>query len=492
MATDTQHDEALLLEIFSENVLAKILRVAVEGLENNTPPTVYPEFVPQHGTDAGRYFLRDADFWTCGFFPGILYLLRERAVKYPQAFPYHGHTTTNPPVPSSQILQQLTSLCEAWTQPIKAMAVRTDTHDMSFILQPSLRRDWELTSNPDTLDAVLTGARSLATRYVPSVGAIRSWDTLVQTDVSITSLTDECLVIIDSMMNLDLLYYASAHLSDPQLADIATMHAHTVVRSLLRPEPEMALGQNESRHEIYKGQLYSTYHVVNFDPTSGTIKQHRTAQGYRTESSWARGQAWAITGFAQTYNWTKNEEFLSVACGLAEYFIRRLETSPACVEKLAVRSSGSALASGGSLNRTIGRYVPLWDFDAPIEDEFNPLRDSSAGMIGANGMLLISQALAAQGDEALAGRYRRMAVRIVIDTIELSLAGEQAVLVADEESGELKVEDAVHGQRFDAVLKNATANHNAQDHDRYSDHGLVYADYYLLEFGNQLLKMGLI
>jgi hypothetical protein len=136
----------------------------------------------------------------------------------------------------------------------------------------------------------------------------------------------------------------------------------------------------------------------------------------------------------------------------------------------------------------IGRYVPLWDFDAPIEGE--PLRDSSAGVIAANGLLLLSQSLTMVGDVKLARKYFDAAVRIVTDTIEFSYSQERARLV--KVGDEVGVEDVVAGQRFDAVLKNATANHNAQDHDRYSDHGLVYADYYLLEFGNQLLRMGLV
>lgn len=374
-------------------------------------------------------------------------------------------------------LQELTHLCTTWTGPIRTMATRTDTHDLGFILQPSLRRDWELTSNASSLDALITGARSLATRFVPSVAAIRSWDVLVQADISITSLEDDCLVIVDSMMNLDLLYYVSHHVADPALADIATKHARTVIASLLRCESQGdGLGGKGFEFEY---PLYSTYHVVNFDPKTGGIKAHRTAQGYSKDSTWARGQAWAITGFAQTYTWTKEREFLAVACGLAEYFILRLESSPACVERPAPTEQDP--------DRTVGRYVPLWDFDAPVEDERNPLRDSSAGVIAANGMLVLSQVLSADGQGRLGERYRSAAVRIVAETIEYSLAGEKARLV-----GEGLVEDVVPGERFDGILKNATANHNSQDHNRYSDHGLVYADYYLLEFGNQLLRMGMI
>ncbi|RDW93636.1 glycoside hydrolase family 88 protein [Aspergillus mulundensis] len=479
----SSHEQALIQELFAENVIAKVLRVAEEALQNNSPPTVYPEFVPQHGPDSGRYFLRDANFWTCGFFPGILYLLRERAVKYPQAFPYLGHECQIKAGTNASFLQQLTTLCTTWTGPIKDMATRTDTHDIGFILTPSFRRDWELTSNRESLDILLTGARSLASRFVPSVGAIRSWDALRQANVDITSLDDDCLVIVDSMMNLDLLYYASAHSGTPKLSDIATTHARTVMKALLRRE-----SLPETHGSGFEGQLYSTYHVVNFSPRTGEIKEHRTAQGYHRDSTWARGQAWAIYGFAQTYAWTKDREFLDAAIGLAEYFIHRLETSPDCVERPSPDRAGAK----------IGRYVPLWDFDAPIEKD-NPLRDSSAGVIAANGMLLLSQALAGPliGDAGLAGRYRGYAFRIVTDTIEFSLARERARLVqGDGESAsgdaQVQVQDAVAGQRFDAILKNATANHNAQDHDRYSDHGLVYGDYYLLEFGNQLLRMRLV
>jgi hypothetical protein len=97
------------------------------------------------------------------------------------------------------------------------------------------------------------------------------------------------------------------------------------------------------------------------------------------------------------------------------------------------------------------------------------------------------------GDEIMAERYRSAAIKIVADTLEFSLSTERARF-GDHMGGPgaIQVEDSVAGQRFDAILKNATANHNSNDHDRYSDHGLVYADYYLLEFGNQLLRMGLL
>jgi hypothetical protein len=78
--------------------------------------------------------------------------------------------------------------------------------------------------------------------------------------------------------------------------------------------------------------------------------------------------------------WAKDKKFLQASCRLAEYFLHRLETSPSCVEIIA----GEGLVDDASSRHHRGRYVPLWDFDAPIDDVANPTRDSSAGAIAAN------------------------------------------------------------------------------------------------------------
>lgn len=165
-----------------------------------------------------------------------------------------------------------------------------------------------------------------------------------------------------------------------------------------------------------------------------------------------RGQAWAILGFAQTYIWTKEQIFLDAAVSLADYFLHQLETS-----------------------KHPSPYVPLWDFDAPAEDP--PIRDTSAGMIAANGLLLLYQAMHGEGASA---RFLSATIRITKETIELSLSQERASFV---DEGEPK---------FDAILRNATACMNEDSLRRYWDHGLVYADYYFLELGNKFIRMGLV
>ncbi|KAH0284547.1 Six-hairpin glycosidase [Aureobasidium namibiae CBS 147.97] len=446
--------------LFSENVIAKILHTATWALQDNTPPVYYPEYVPQTPDAAGRYELREKDFWTCGFFPGCIYSIIERLVKHSQA--------TDGIEQTQELLAKLLDLGAAWSDPLHEFAFRTDTHDMSFMIQPSMRVRWEVLGDHKALDSIVTAARSLFTRYNANVGAVRAWDVLTQNGVTITDMNENFLIIIDSMCNLDLLFYAAAHTGQKELADAAMTHAKTLINTLLRPEGKTKEGRS----------MYSTFHVANFDPRDGTIKQKMTGQGYNASSTWARGQSWAILGYSQTYMWTKDPEFLDAACGVAEYFWHRLLASPACVEQADADDS-----------RAKGRYVPLWDFDAPV-DEFAPLRDSSAGVIAANGLLILSQALAGSGDAESSARYLNMATTIMEDTLRFSLAPEKARLTWSDGNGPTGT-DVYPDAHFEAILKNATANHNAKDFKRYWDHGLVYGDYYFLEFGNRLIKMGL-
>lgn len=272
---------------------------------------------------------------------------------------------------------------------------------------------------------------------------------------------------------MDLLYYAGNHFASQNLIDIATTHAHTIRGTHLRLQPR-------SEGDLYT--QYSTYHLANLCPSSGKVQQRLTVQGYADESTWARGQAWGILGFAQSYTWTKDPVLLSTACGLAEYFISRLQTAPPCVEV--------GLKDG----RKMGRYVPLWDFDAPV-DENDPLRDTSAGMIAANGMIILYGALTATGDIKGAEKFLRHALLIAEHTIALCCPRDELRLVIQpgKDGVPKAVAVGIDGSvpAFEALLRCATANFNKDFAIRYSNHGLVYADYYFLELGNRLLQAGL-
>lgn len=404
----------------------------------------------------GQYEHREADFWTCGFFPGSIYALLERAVKFPARLPV-------PEFYRYHVRDDLLKCGRHWSVALNEMSARTDTHDMGFIVQPALQKDWELTGNLESLQSVKNAACALASRYDPRVGAIRSWDRAINYRYAIEDMEDNFLVIIDSMCNLDLLYYVGHLLGDPNLIDIATTHANTVRTVLLRSD-------------------HSTFHLANLDPRRhGEIKAQMTNQGWKDDSTWSRGQAWAIMGFAQTFMWTRDKKFLHTAISCANMFLRELDNA-----------------------RHHHKWVPTWDFHAEHEDPSNPLRDTSAGAIAANGMLLIHQALQSLYDtQSLnelvdnipGGRdYLTAALLVVEETLDMSLDRSKASLRPHIVSntavkGQLSV--AIEPSDFDAIVRNATANKNEHAHQPYWDHGSVYADYYLLEFGNKLCRLGL-
>lgn len=136
-----------LADLFAENILAKVWRVACESLpcaeettEEHTMkfPHAFPEYVPQdpkNGEKAGQCYPREASFWKCGFFPGTLYELLERAVRYPQLAMHMLHSSPH------KRRDQLRAICEKWSEPLHDIASRTDTHDTGFIVMPSLRKD---------------------------------------------------------------------------------------------------------------------------------------------------------------------------------------------------------------------------------------------------------------------------------------------------------------------------------------------------------------
>jgi hypothetical protein len=256
--------------------------------------------------------------------------------------------------------------------------------------------------------------------------------------------------------------------NDQKLIDIATQHADSIIHEILRPD-------------------YSSYHLVNFDPHTGHPQAKMTNQGWKDDSTWSRGHAWAIMGFAQTYSWTKDVKYLSTAIKCAEYFLGRLKEGE------------------GKWHHPM---VPCWDFDAPQDNPSEPLRDVSAGVITANGLLIIHQALQSLSSSTASQLCSRadtnfldIALQIASQTLDMSYDSDLASFQAPAKamvngngvnSGAVASELKIRESGFECILRNSTTNWNEHAHMKYADHGLVYADYYLLEFGNKLLRAGLL
>jgi hypothetical protein len=198
-----------LSEIYSGNVVAKIVQVAERGYRQKVssqpvcfrvaeadstwaPLSSYPHTVPQNGTIVGNYEEREADFWTCGFFPGSIYAIIERTMRFPQALDIPKHVLPH-------LQAEMLKLGRHYGLAIEEMSKRTDTHDMGFIVQPALQKDWELTANGSSRQSVINAAYALASRYDAQVKAIRSWDVAINNRYSITDMSTNFLVIIDSM-----------------------------------------------------------------------------------------------------------------------------------------------------------------------------------------------------------------------------------------------------------------------------------------------------
>lgn len=226
-----------------------------------------------------------------------------------------------------------------------------------------------------------------------------------------------------------MLYYVSDLTKSPHLAEIATTHALTTLDSHIRADN-------------------STCHVVNFEQADGTVKQRMTNQGYADESCWSRGQAWGITGFAQCYHWTGDSRFLDASQRLADYFLDKLPAD----------------------------YVPFWDFDAPKPGP----RDTSAAMVAAYGMLLLFEKLPSQS------KYLDAALRIVSGVVDTSLSPDAKIFTT---STDVEVVDL---GGHDTILLHATINNYKFAPRKWANHGLVYADYYFLLFGNKLLELNLV
>ena len=261
----------------------------------------------------GKLMTSKAKWWTSGFFPGVLWYLYE--------------------VNQDDSLKMY---AENYTKRIENEKYTTDNHDVGFMLYCSFGNGLRLTSNDEYKQVLLQGAESLSTRFRPQVGCIRSWDW--------NQKVWEYPVIIDNMMNLEMLMWASKNSDNPKFAEIAKSHADVTMKHHFRPD-------------------YSSYHVISYDTISGQPEKKNTCQGYAHESCWARGQGWALYGYTMMYRFTKDRKYLEQAIKIAEFTLNH----PNMPKDL----------------------IPYWDYNAP--DIPNALRDASAAAINCSGLLELSQ-----------------------------------------------------------------------------------------------------
>jgi unsaturated chondroitin disaccharide hydrolase len=249
--------------------------------------------------------------WTSGFWAGILWIMHDMTGK-----------------------DHYREAAWGWDEKIERRFFHHEQnfhHDVGFQFLPTAVIKYKITGDHDSFRRALRAANFLAGRFNPAGKFIRAWngDKLGWS-------------IIDSMMNLSLLYWASEKSLDPRYKHIATAHANTVIEHFIRPDG-------------------SVNHIVSFDPETGAFIESLGGQGYGPYSSWSRGQAWALYGMVNTFSYTGDRSFLAAAKRVAHYFLASMPEDA----------------------------VPYWDFRAePFADQ---PRDSSAGAIAASGLIEISK-----------------------------------------------------------------------------------------------------
>lgn len=344
---------------------AVLMAEALENQEGRLPKSIKD----------GQLETSDCYWWCSGFFPGELWYLYE----------YTGRP-------------ELKKYAEFYTQRLENVQYVTNNHDVGFMLYCSYGNGLRLTADEHYQKVLVQGARSLSTRYNPAVKAIRSWD-----------FGDwQYPVIIDNMMNLELLFEATRLSGDSTYYKIAISHADRTMQEHFRENG-------------------SCYHVIDYSLKDGGVRHRQTAQGYADESTWSRGQAWAVYGYAVCYRYTHQPKYL--AQSLKTFHM--MKNHPRMPEDL----------------------IPYWDMDAPNIP--NEPRDASSAACIASALYEISTL---EGVENPA-QYKEYADRIMAS---LASPNYRAALGTN---GNFLLMHSVgsipHGQEIDVPLN--------------------YADYYFLE-----------
>lgn len=274
----------------------------------------YPH-VSQQGSYSG--YLNANQEWTSGFWSGMLWLAyeytndrvyRDAAVKTVGSF--RNRLETNDSI---------------------------EHHDIGFLYSLSSKAQWIIEKDEAAKDLTVKAADKLMTRWREKGQLIQAWGPLGDQEQG-------GRIIIDCLMNLPLLYWASLTTGDKSYAVVAAIHAEKSRRYLVRGDD-------------------SSYHTFYFDQESGEPIGCSTAQGYRNGSTWTRGQAWGVYGFALSYRYTGNPKFLETSKRMAKYFLQHLPED----------------------------QVALWDMNVPTHPE--PYRDSSASAIVCAGLLELLELL---------------------------------------------------------------------------------------------------
>lgn len=251
------------------------LSAASEQIERNLPE--FTDSCRNHSSVNNWYPKCENNQWTCGFWPGQVWL----------AYEFTGEELFK---------EAALHMVDSFDFRIRNK-IEVEHHDMGFLYTPSCVAAYQLTGEEKAKNAAILAADQLLTRFQPKGEFLQAWGSMEE--------PGNYRYIIDCLLNLPLLYRATEMTGDENYADIAKKHMTTCLKNSIRPDG-------------------STYHTFFMDRNTGEPDHGATCQGYRDDSCWARGQAWGIYGTAISYTYRKNPEYLVAFRKTAEYYLTRL------------------------------------------------------------------------------------------------------------------------------------------------------------------------
>jgi unsaturated chondroitin disaccharide hydrolase len=308
-------------------------------LEKNVPADKMPK---TYYAATGKVESSETKWWCSGFFPASLLYIFE-------------HT-------QDQEVLAIAKKRLALQEPMKHY---TGNHDLGFMMYAPFGNAYRLFKDPKDHKTIDTAAMSLITRYRPQIKSIQSWN---------KNKNFNCPVIIDNMMNLELLLWATANGGDPKFREIAVNHANSTIANHYRSD-------------------YSAFHVLDYDLETGKLIAGKNHQGYNDASAWSRGQAWGFYGFTMMYRFEKDEKYLNHAKKIIKFLLNH----PNMPED----------------------KIPYWDYNVPSIP--NALRDASAASIMASGLLELAQYTKGKESKYYTETARQIIVKLASDQYRAKL-----------------------------------------------------------------------
>lgn len=311
-------DEFLKTKLLTRAEVENAIDLVIKQIDANME--YFKEKFPSSATKNNQYGIIENIEWTDGFWTGLLWL----------AYEYTG----------DEKYRELADKNVASFKNRVEKDIELDHHDLGFLYSLATVSGYKLTGSNDAREASIKAANKLISRYQEKGEFIQAWGEL--------GSKDHYRFIIDCLLNIPLLYWASDETGDAKYRNIANKHFVTSCNNVIRDDA-------------------SAFHTFYMDNENGKPLRGVTRQGYSDDSAWARGQAWGVYGIPLNYRYTRNESCFNLYEGMTNYFLNRLPKDNVCYWDLIFNdgddhskdSSAAAIAVCGM--HEMNKYLPEVD-----------------------------------------------------------------------------------------------------------------------------------